>query len=1174
MEVVMKNFLIVTLAMIARLVLSTALALSILASASSGQDASRERSVRPTFEDDRETGHAVITQEKLRERLHFIASEARGGRATFSKGLDEAAEFIVAQLKRFGCEPAGDDGTFFQTFSFSKGEASVTSRNVVAILPGSDPQLKDEIVAFCAHYDHLGKWTLGMHGGGTQSTLGAWGDANPIIFNRRFSDESAKRFGVALHLGADDNASGTVGILGVAEALAAVKRPRRSVLFLWPAGEEIGLMGSKHFVAHPVRPLDKFVALVNVDMIGRDYQDKAANAQHLFFLAGPRGSLELDEIVHGAVRDRMRLDENDPQNYFGRSDHVAFAEHYVPVAHFTTGTHRDYHKRTDTSQMIRFEKLETVTEILFDLGLELANGGTRPPRGDGVDTIPRFVQGLSREDPHPRAVAARALGSFGAKQAAETVPPLSTLLEDKAPEVRVAALRALAEIGPDARLAAPSIVALMKDSESSVRQQVPETLGKLGSAAKDAVPALVAALEDPDKGVQAAATYAIGQIGRAAGARALALAAARGDPSQRFPNGTPPAVAVLDSLGRPAAEAVPTLLKLLKDDQLRHEATQVLLRLRYFPPSTAPALRELLKHPDAELRIAGARGLWRLERKADDVMPVLMAVFHDTQLTNAVRARAVGALGALGPAAEAMVPALVDAMLDRNKPTYEGLRPSIISTLGKIGPAAEPAIPLLIEALGERHNWRNDPTSKVSALAKIGSAAIEPLVQALGHENANVRQGAVLALGELGEPAALRALPQIVDRLRNDPNSSVGMAAAETVNYFGWAAESAAPDLIEVMRSHKDRTVRGWTAKALGSVRPDPSLALPALVEALDDQATYGGALEAFQTLGPAAEPAVGPLLEKVSTAEGAAQDALFRALLCMGPEGRRAVVRTAIEMLKGDAVARYDSALIFLSEAGPESEPAVAALMTILDQKDLPPVTRVQAANALGRIGPAAIAALPALREAMDGPDSQLRFHAAEALWRVAPDARTVVPLFAELLEDPTIQLKNYDANKAGKAEVARVLGEIGPAAAETAPALVKLLDHDDLATRVEAAHALVRLGRAADGVPVLRQELEATDNLWRRLPIAIALSSTDSERQDSVAILTDLLKSFRKTSYYYAHASSAARALGELGPAARDAVAVLTEATRDRYWQVREAATDALQKIDPEAAAKARAR
>jgi HEAT repeat protein len=135
--------------------------------------------------------------------------------------------------------------------------------------------------------------------------------------------------------------------------------------------------------------------------------------------------------------------------------------------------------------------------------------------------------------------------------------------------------------------------------------------------------------------------------------------------------------------------------------------------------------------------------------------------------------------------------------------------------------------------------------------------------------------------------------------------------------------------------------------------------------------------------------------------------------------------------------------------------------------------------------------------------------------------------------------------------------------------------LDHDDVATRVQAAHALVRLGRAADGVPALRQELAATDDLWRRLPIAIALCSAESERQEAVRLLIDILKSFRKSHSYYGYACrDVATALGELGPAACDAVAVLTAATGDRYWQVRVAATDALQKIDPEAAAKARER
>jgi hypothetical protein len=228
----------------------------------------------------------------------------------------------------------------------------MTTQNVCALLEGSDPQLKDEIVLFSAHYDHIGV-------SNAQAAPGA--PKVDRIFN-----------------GADDDGSGTVGILTMAEAYAAIQRPRRSLLFVWHAGEERGLQGSAYYVQRPTRPLDKIVANINIDMIGRNSDDKPENNNHVFIIGARRTSQELIDIVYKTNADRMKLDETDNGNYFMRSDHFNYARKRIPVVFFFTGVHKDYHKVTDEVDLIQFDKMKKILGIIFEVGLELANRDGRP----------------------------------------------------------------------------------------------------------------------------------------------------------------------------------------------------------------------------------------------------------------------------------------------------------------------------------------------------------------------------------------------------------------------------------------------------------------------------------------------------------------------------------------------------------------------------------------------------------------------------------------------------------------------------------------------------------------------------------------------------------------------------------------------------------------------------
>jgi hypothetical protein len=232
----------------------------------------------------------------------------------------------------------------------------ITTQNVVGFLEGSDPKLKEEIVLFSAHYDHVGMMSAPPRNAPPDSPA-----AKDLIFN-----------------GADDDGSGTVGILNLAEAYAGVTRPRRSLLFVWHCGEEHGLWGSSYFVQKPAKPLDKIVANVNIDMIGRNSDDKPENSNHIFIIGARRTSQELTDIVYRTNADRMRLDETDNASYFTRSDHFNYARNRIPVVFFFTGVHKDYHKVTDEVGSILFDKMKKVLDIIFEVGLEVANRDGRP----------------------------------------------------------------------------------------------------------------------------------------------------------------------------------------------------------------------------------------------------------------------------------------------------------------------------------------------------------------------------------------------------------------------------------------------------------------------------------------------------------------------------------------------------------------------------------------------------------------------------------------------------------------------------------------------------------------------------------------------------------------------------------------------------------------------------
>jgi len=248
------------------------------------------------------------------------------------------------------------------------------TQNIVAVLEGTDPELKDTYVAVGAHYDHVGY---------ADTELGE-DQKRPSAPGRVTVGRESDR----IWNGADDDGSGTVAVMALARAFAQGPRPRRSVLFVWHAGEERGLLGSRYFADFPTVPITKIVAQLNIDMIGRNRDDKASEANTLYLVGSDRISTELHDINREANRgldqpltlDYEMNDPADPEQVYFRSDHYSYAAKGIPVIFFTTGMHQDYHANTDEVSKIEFPKLARVTQLVYETAWRLGNLDHAPAR--------------------------------------------------------------------------------------------------------------------------------------------------------------------------------------------------------------------------------------------------------------------------------------------------------------------------------------------------------------------------------------------------------------------------------------------------------------------------------------------------------------------------------------------------------------------------------------------------------------------------------------------------------------------------------------------------------------------------------------------------------------------------------------------------------------------------
>jgi aminopeptidase YwaD len=309
--------------------------------------------------------------------VRFLADDALKGRLAGSDSERCAGDYVAAEFRRLGLRPAGENSTFFQSLPLASAinphAPGGTGRNVLAAMPGSDPILAREWVVIGAHYDHLGE-----------------GGPNSLAPGER-----------AIHNGADDNASGVSAVLRAAERIAAGPRPARSVLFAAFTGEESGLLGSAYFVAHPTLSGGTMAGMINLDMVGR------LGAGPLI-VSGVDTADEWRTLLEGAAT-RAGIAIASRGEGYGPSDQTSFYLKDIPVLHFFTNTHGDYHKPTDDWEKIDGPGLEKVSGMVADVAAAVANrrpvltlrrgaGQPPPPAGTAatgsrayLGTVPDFT---------------------------------------------------------------------------------------------------------------------------------------------------------------------------------------------------------------------------------------------------------------------------------------------------------------------------------------------------------------------------------------------------------------------------------------------------------------------------------------------------------------------------------------------------------------------------------------------------------------------------------------------------------------------------------------------------------------------------------------------------------------------------------------------------------------
>ena len=303
-------------------------------------------------------------ENKIREDVAFLADDKLEGRKTGTEGEKAAAEYISKRFKDLGLEPKGTDG-YFQTFTFKpktdphsevkyttvNSDSTITGTNIIGYIDNGAPKT----IIIGAHYDHLG-----------------YGGENSLYRGEE----------KAIHNGADDNASGVAIMLNLASQLKNTNKGN-NYLFMSFSGEEMGLLGSNYFVKNATLDLDSVNYMFNMDMVGRLKQDSTLAVYGV-------GTTPVFKHVINASNNKFKLIEKE--SGVGPSDHTSFYLNNIPVLHFFTGQHEDYHKPSDDFDKLNYEGMETISNYIYDIITDLDDNGElafRKTKNESEDA-PRF----------------------------------------------------------------------------------------------------------------------------------------------------------------------------------------------------------------------------------------------------------------------------------------------------------------------------------------------------------------------------------------------------------------------------------------------------------------------------------------------------------------------------------------------------------------------------------------------------------------------------------------------------------------------------------------------------------------------------------------------------------------------------------------------------------------
>ena len=298
----------------------------------------------------------TITAAELKTHLYIVAADSMQGRETGSAGQKKAGAYLISQYQKNNVSFPKGATDYYQRIpaaflNAKRNENLADSENIWAFIEGSEKP--NEILVISAHYDHVGI-------------------KNGEIYN-----------------GADDDGSGTVALLEIAQAFEKAKKdgngPKRSILFLHVTGEEHGLHGSRYYSENPLFPIANTITDINIDMIGRRDEAHANTNNYVYVIGADRLSTDLNTIctVANAKYTKLDLDykyndPKDPNHFYERSDHYNFAKNGIPAVFLFNGVHADYHQKTDEPNKIEYDALAKRAQFAFVTAWELANRENRP----------------------------------------------------------------------------------------------------------------------------------------------------------------------------------------------------------------------------------------------------------------------------------------------------------------------------------------------------------------------------------------------------------------------------------------------------------------------------------------------------------------------------------------------------------------------------------------------------------------------------------------------------------------------------------------------------------------------------------------------------------------------------------------------------------------------------